>query len=270
MFGCPCCDGATRMCEIVFIKRPNLYKIVPYVLILGASSDVAVACAHEFAANGYNLYLAGRDTESLTIAASDLHIRHRIDARALKFDALQSAGHEAFYTSLNPKPDITLCVFGLLGDQQTAAHHWIEAEKIIHSNYTGAVSILNAVANDYEARKSGVIVGISSVAGERGRQSNYIYGSAKAGFTAYLSGLRNRLTAHNVHVVTVKPGFIHTRMTEGLKLPKPLTAQPEQLGKAILKAVKKKKDVIYVLPVWRWIMLIIRNIPEGIFKKLKM
>ena len=229
-----------------------------YVLILGATSDVAVACAHEFATNGYNLYLAGRDTDT------------RIEAKALKFDALQSETHQSFYDSLNPKPDVTVCVFGLLGDQQRSEQDWTACEKVIHSNYTGAVSVLNAVANNYEANKKGVIVGVSSVAGERGRQSNYIYGSAKAGFTAYLSGLRNRLTKSNVHVVTVKPGFINTRMTEGLKLPKPLTAEPEHLSKAIFKAVKKRKDVIYVLPVWRLIMLIIRNIPEGIFKKLKL
>jgi short-subunit dehydrogenase len=243
---------------------------VSYVLILGATSDVAVACAHEFAANGYNLYLAGRDTDTLNIMASDASIRHRIEARALKFDALQSETHHSFYESLNPKPDVTVCVFGLLGDQQLSEHDWAACEKVIHSNYTGAVSILNAVANNYEANKAGVIVGVSSVAGERGRQSNYIYGSAKAGFTAYLSGLRNRLTKSNVHVVTVKPGFINTRMTEGLKLPKPLTAEPAHLSKAIFKAVKKKRDVIYVLPVWGLIMLIIRNIPEGIFKKLKL
>jgi hypothetical protein len=237
---------------------------------LGATSDVAVACAQEFATNGYNLYLAGRDIDTINIMANDASIRHRVEAKALQFDALQSETHQSFYESLNPKPDVTVCVFGFMGDQQRSEHDWAACEKVIHSNYTGAVSILNAVASNYEANKKGVIVGVSSVAGERGRQSNYIYGSAKAGFTAYLSGLRNRLTKSNVHVVTVKPGFINTRMTEGLKLPKPLTAQPEQLGKAIFKAVKKRRDVIYVLPVWRLIMLIIRNIPEGIFKKLKL
>lgn len=241
-----------------------------YVLILGATSDVAVACAHEFATKGYNLYLAGRDIDTLNVMANDAAIRHRIEAKALKFDALQSETHQSFYELLNPKPDVTVCVFGFMGDQQRSEQDWSACDKVIHSNYTGAVSILNAVANNYEANGKGVIVGVSSVAGERGRQSNYIYGSAKAGFTAYLSGLRNRLTKSNVHVVTVKPGFIHTRMTEGLKLPKPLTAQPEHLGKAIFNAVTKRKNVIYVLPVWRLIMLIIRNIPEGIFKKLKL
>jgi decaprenylphospho-beta-D-erythro-pentofuranosid-2-ulose 2-reductase len=108
------------------------------------------------------------------------------------------------------------------------------------------------------------------VAGERGRQSNYIYGSAKAGFTAYLSGLRNRLTRSGVHVVTIKPGFVDTKMTSGLKLPAPLTAQPAQVASKIVRAVDRKADVVYVLWMWRWIMLIIKCIPEGVFKKLKL
>lgn len=239
-------------------------------MILGANSDVAIACAHVYARQGYDLYLAGRDPKKLEVLASDLQIRYSKKATPVRFDALAFDQHKAFYDQLDPKPAITICVFGLLGDQQVSAADWTACKLVIDSNYTGAVSVLNVVANDYEAKKSGTIVGISSVAGERGRQSNYIYGSAKAGFTAYLSGLRNRLAQAGVHVVTVKPGFIYTRMTEGLKLPKPLTAKPEDLGKAIFNSVRKRKNVIYVLPVWRLVMLIIRNIPEGVFKKLKL
>jgi short-subunit dehydrogenase len=141
---------------------------------------------------------------------------------------------------------------------------------MIHTNYTGAVSILNVVSRYYEQQKEGVIVGISSVAGERGRQSNYIYGSAKAGFTAYLSGLRNRMFREGVHVLSVQPGFVYTRMTENLKLPALLTAKPEDVGAAVYSAVEKKKNIIYVKWFWRWIMLIITSIPEFIFKKLKL
>jgi decaprenylphospho-beta-D-erythro-pentofuranosid-2-ulose 2-reductase len=241
-----------------------------YVLILGASSDVAVACAHQFAKEKYDLYLAGRDTDQLNILASDIQIKYQVKASAVAFDALLFEQHPSFYEALNPKPEIAICVFGLLGDQAVSSKDWASCKRVIDSNFTGAASVLNAIANHFEERKSGVIVGISSVAGERGRQSNYIYGSAKAGFTAYLSGLRNRLASAGVHVVTVKPGFINTKMTENLKLPKPITAQPKQLGEAIFNAVKKRKNVIYVLPIWRLIMLIIRNIPEGIFKKLKL
>ena len=141
---------------------------------------------------------------------------------------------------------------------------------IIDSNYTGAVSILNIVANDFEARKFGTIVGISSVAGDRGRQSNYLYGSAKAGFTAYLSGLRNRLYKSGVHVLTVKPGFMKTRMIEGMRTPGPLTAEPAKVATVVYKATTKRKNEIYVLWMWRYIMLVIRLIPEIIFKKLNM
>jgi decaprenylphospho-beta-D-erythro-pentofuranosid-2-ulose 2-reductase len=243
---------------------------VSTVLILGANSDVAVACAHVYAQQGYDLYVAGRDPKKLEILANDLQIRYSRKVTPVKFDALAFEQHQGFYDQLNPKPEVTICVFGLLGDQKVSAVDWAACKQVIDSNYTGAVSILNVVANDYEAKKAGTIVGISSVAGERGRQSNYIYGSAKAGFTAYLSGLRNRLTASGAHVVTVKPGFIYTRMTEGLKLPKPLTARPEQLGKAIFNSVRERKNVVYVLPIWALVMLIIRNIPEGVFKKLKL
>lgn len=241
-----------------------------YALILGASSDVAIACAQEFAKHGYDLYLAGRDVAVLEEHAADLRIRYQVKAKANAFDALQFEQHPDFYRALTPRPEVTICVFGLLGIQEESEKNWVECKKVMDSNYTGAVSILNCVANDYEATNKGIIVGISSVAGERGRQSNYIYGSAKAGFTAYLSGLRNRMASTGVHVVTVKPGFIYTKMTEALKLPKPVTAKPAHLGRAIFKAVKNRKNVIYVLPIWRLIMLIIRNIPERIFKKLKL
>lgn len=240
------------------------------VLILGATSDVAIACAHVYAKAGCSLYLAGRDQNSLQVLANDLQIRYLVAATPVVFDALQFDQHAQIWAQLKPAPTVTICVFGLLGDQAISAHDWKACKAVIDSNYTGAVSMLNSVANTYEEQKAGVIVGISSVAGERGRQSNYIYGSAKAGFTAYLSGLRNRLTKSGVHVVTVKPGFIATRMTAHLTLPKPLTATPEQVANAVVKAVNKKKNVVYVLPIWKWVMLIIRNVPESIFKKLKL
>jgi decaprenylphospho-beta-D-erythro-pentofuranosid-2-ulose 2-reductase len=183
---------------------------------------------------------------------------------------MQFDHHTHFFNELPVKPDVTVCVFGYLGENETARSNWAETTKIIHTNYTGAVSILNAVSNDYAAQKKGTIVGISSVAGERGRQSNYIYGSAKAGFTAYLSGLRNRMFPEGVHVVSVQPGFVYTRMTENIKLPPLLTAKPEDVAVAVYKAVEQKKNTIYVKWFWRWIMLIIKSIPEFIFKKLKL
>lgn len=243
---------------------------MPTVLILGASSDMAVAIAKKFASEGYNIQLAARNSSRLQPLQSDLAIRHNITATLHEFDAEKTEGHETFFSSLQSKPDITICVFGYLGDQKKAESDWKECSRIIQVNYTGAVSILNFIANAYVAEGKGVIAGISSVAGERGRQSNYFYGSAKAGFTAYLSGLRNRLFHHKVHVVSVQPGFVYTRMTEGMPLPKPLTAKPEEVAAVVYKAVLKKKDVVYVKWFWRWIMLIIKNIPEFMFKKLKL
>jgi len=124
------------------------------------------------------------------------------------------------------------------------------------------------VYNDFEKRKSGFIIGISSVAGDRGRKSNYIYGSAKAALTAYLSGLRNRLYVANVHVLTVKPGFVATKMTEGMDLPEKLTAQPEAVAEDIYRAQQKNKNVLYTKWIWRWVMLIIKVIPEWKFKRM--
>jgi decaprenylphospho-beta-D-erythro-pentofuranosid-2-ulose 2-reductase len=241
-----------------------------HVLILGASSDIAQAIAKIFAEKGYGLILAGRNTEQLDVIGKDLHIRHEVPVVVQSFDAINFESHSAFYESLSEKPLITVCVFGYLGEQATAQTEWKECEKIIHTNYTGAVSMLNIIAEDYAQKQAGCMVGISSVAGERGRQSNYVYGSAKAAFTAYLSGLRNRLYKKGVHVVTVKPGFVDTRMTQGLNLPKPITAQPQQVAKAVYKAVIKKKNTIYTLAIWQLIMLIIRNIPEPVFKRLNM
>lgn len=243
---------------------------MPTVLILGAGSDMAVAIARQFAAEKYDIQLAARNTSFLQSLQQDLEVRYGVRATTHAFDALDFNSHTAFYDSLQPKPDVTVCVFGYLGDQELAQSSWQEAGRIIHTNYTGAVSILNIVANDYAARGQGAIIGISSVAGERGRQSNYLYGSAKAGFSAYLSGLRNRLFHRGVHVMSVQPGFVYTRMTEGLQLPPLLTAQPDDVALAIVKGVKARKNVLYVKWFWRYIMLIIKSIPEFIFKKLKL
>lgn len=243
---------------------------MPTALILGAGSDIAVAIAREFAGQKYDIQLAARNVNSLYPLQQDLQIRHQVKATAFAFDATDFEGHAAFYANLPAKPDVTISVFGYLGEQEKAQTNWQESARIIHTNYTGAVSILNIVAEDYAAKGAGTIVGISSVAGERGRQSNYIYGSAKAGFTAYLSGLRNRLFHKGVHVLSVQPGFVNTRMTEHLKLPPLLTAQPQQVAKDVFKAVKGRKNTLYTKWHWKYIMLIIKSIPEGIFKKLKL
>jgi hypothetical protein len=241
-----------------------------HALILGATSDIAKALAYKFAAQGFGVILAARQSERLDNVISDIEIRHNTPAQAVEFDALDYASHTEFYNSLTPKPDVAICVFGYLGDQQTAQNDFAEAETIINLNYTGAVSILNIIANDFERRKAGTIVGLSSVAGDRGRQSNYLYGSAKAGLTAYLSGLRNRLAKANVHVITVKPGFVRTKMTAGKPLPGPITAKPEQVAEDVFKAYRRQSNQVYTLWMWKYLMWVIRNIPEPIFKRLSL
>ena len=240
------------------------------MLLLGGGSDIALAIARKFAGEGWDIYLAGRNTEPLRELATDLQIRYGINAAVFSFDAAQYATHAAFYKQLPQPPDITVCVFGYLGCQEKAVTDWQETEHIAQANYLGAMSIRNIVAENYIEQKKGTIIGISSVAGERGRQSNYIYGSAKAGFTAYLSGLRNRLYKHGVHVITVLPGFVNTRMTAEIQLPPLLTAQPAQVAAAVKKAVDKKRNTVYVKWMWRWIMLSIKLIPEGLFKKMQL
>lgn len=243
---------------------------MPTVLLLGATSDMGFAIARRFAAEKYDVQLAARNVSALQPFQSDIQIRYGVQCSLHAFDALDFASHQSFYNSLSPRPDVTIYVIGYMNDNEKVVNDWNESLRTVNTNYTGAVSILNIVAADYARQKTGTIVGISSVAGNRGRQSNYMYGSAKAGFTAYLSGLRNKLFHSGVHVVTVLPGFVYTKMTEHLQLPKPLTAKPEEVADAVFAAVQKKKNVIYVKWFWRWIMLIITSVPETIFKKKKL
>lgn len=231
---------------------------------------MAIAIAEKFASKGYHIQLAARNVNRLEPLQSDLSIKYNSKVSAHEFDAIDFTSHNSFFRELEPKPDVTICVFGFLGDHEKATKDWSEASKIIHTNYMGAVSILNIAADYYTSQKQGVIVGISSVAGERGRQSNYLYGSAKAGFTAYLSGLRNSLFHKGVHVLTVQPGFVYTKMTEDLQLPPILTAKPAEVADAVFNAVAKKNNVVYVKWFWNPIMGIIKNIPEFIFKRLKL
>lgn len=238
----------------------------PPVLILGARSDIGKATAHAFAALGHPIQLAARKADTLDADRSDIALRHSVDVTLHEFDALDIPSHASFIDQLPELPEIVVCAVGLMGEQTENEQDLERAVQVMRSNYEGPASILAALANRFETRGYGTLVGISSVAGERGRATNYVYGSAKAGFTAFLSGLRNRLAKRGVHVVTVLPGFVATQMTEGMELPTQLTAQPGEVANAILRAVLNKKNIIYVRPVWFLIMTIIRNIPERIFK----
>ena len=237
-----------------------------HVLIIGAKSDIAKACAREYAKHGYDLYLAGRNIEELKEFAQDITIRTQKEVKLLELDILDYKSHQVFYESITEKPLGVISAVGYLGEQEKAQRDFTEAQKIIDTNYTGFVSLFNIIANDFEKRRSGFIVGISSVAGDRGRKSNYIYGSAKAALTAYLSGLRNRLHDVQVHVLTVKPGFVATKMTQDLDLPEKLTAQPDAVASDIFNAQQKGKSVLYTKWIWKWVMMVIKMIPEWKFK----
>ena len=237
------------------------------VLILGAASGIARAAARSFAEAGHPIQLAARNVARLEDDAADLRTRYGAEVTLHEFDALALDSHGSFTSALPALPEVVVCAVGAMGTQDGSEADPMAAAHVMRSNFEGPASALAHLANAMEARGSGTLVGISSVAGDRGRASNYVYGSAKAGFTAFLSGLRNRLAKKGVHVITVLPGFVKTAMTEGMDTPGPLTAEPEEVGAAILKAVRKKTNIIYTRPIWRVVMAVIRNIPEPLFKK---
>ena len=240
------------------------------VLILGGRSDIGLAIAHAFAAGGHPVMLAARGSATLETDRADIALRHGVTVTLHDFDALDTASHPGFVDGLPSLPEIAVCAVGALGNQAGDEHDPAAAIAVMRANFEGPATILAVLADRFEARGRGTLVGISSVAGERGRATNYIYGAAKAGFTAYLSGLRNRLAKQNVHVLTVLPGFVATRMTAGMDLPAKLTATPQAVGAAVRRAVETRRNVIYVKPIWWLVMAVIKAIPEPVFKKLKL
>lgn len=240
------------------------------ILIIGANSDIAKATAEIYAFNGFDLILALRNKKSIETYAKDLEIRHEINIETIEFDVTNFADHKRIYDNIKIKPIGVIYAAGVLEDQKQCERSFTAVLNTINVNFLGAVSILNIIANDFENKKEGFIVGISSVAGERGRASNYIYGASKSAFTSYLSGLRNRLSKSHVHVLTVKPGFVKTKMTQNLKLPHLLTASAIDVARDIYKGQQKQKNILYTKRIWHFVMLVIRLIPENIFKFMKL
>lgn len=239
-------------------------------LILGARSDIARAVARKLASEGYAVMLAARGAETLAVDAEDLRLRAGRPVTLHEFDALDIASFPAFADSLPALPDVVVSAVGFMGEQAESQADPLAASAVLRANFEGPALILGLFAGRFQHRGAGALVGISSVAGERGRASNYVYGAAKAGFTAFLSGLRNRLHGKGVRVITVLPGFVATRMTEGMDLPPRLTARPEEVAEAIARALVSGRDVIYVRPVWRLVMAVIRALPEAVFKRTKL
>ena len=243
------------------------------ILILGATSTIADAIAREFASHDSNLVLVARNVDELESRASDLRLRYGVTVRTLQFDALAFETHSAVIESCmngsDDPPEGAILCFGYLGDQRLAQEDFSEGRTIFDTNFTAAVSLIEVLAGRFEERKSGFICALSSVAGDRGRQSNYMYGASKGALSRYLQGLRNRLAKSNVRVITIKPGIVDTRMTYGHKASL-LMSSPERVAKGVYAAIKKRKDVAYVPWFWRPLMFVIRNIPERIFKRLSL
>jgi short-subunit dehydrogenase len=238
-------------------------------LILGASSAIARAFARDAAERGADIILAGRDLPDLARTAADIHATTGRTAMVIAFDALDHAAHATIAADLATTDGILniALLFGVMPEQSAMDADPAQARFCIDSTLTGAVSILQHLAPLLEQRRAGCIVGFGSVAGDRGRLKNYIYGAAKSGLHTYLAGLRNRLGRAGVHVLTVKPGFVDTAMTFAL----PglfLVATPEFVARACLDAAARKRDIIYVPGFWLLIMTIIRAVPERLFKRL--
>jgi len=244
-----------------------------WTLLLGATSGIGRAVARRWAAHGQNLLLAARDMDECDRVAADLRVRFGVQAQCIVFDALALDQYDNFWRDCLSRAGgnlagVIVCHGFMVLREQTDLDPQL-IRQTIDVNYTSPALILNLAANEFEKSKRGYIIGVSSVAGDRGRQSNYYYGSAKAAFSAYLAGLRNRLFKANVLVLTVKPGFVDTAMTWGLSGTF-LVASPEHVAQDIWNALQRRQDVLYTPFFWRYIMFIIRHIPEFIFKRMKL
>jgi short-subunit dehydrogenase len=252
-----------------------------WVLIVGATSGIARPLAREFAAHGYALLLAGRDQNELEAQAADLRVRAGVRGRSrvetIAFDAVDYEAHAAFWRDCLQKCDgelygLILC-HGLMPPQEALQRDLSLAQTMIEVNYSSYVALLNLAAEYYQAeysgtRRRGFIAAIGSVAGDRGRAGNYLYGSTKAALDVLMQGLRQRLAAANIAVTTIKPGPIDTGMTFGLdKLP--LLASPEQAAREIFRALRRRREVVYTPAPWRLIMLLLQLVPERVWKRLR-
>jgi short-subunit dehydrogenase len=242
------------------------------ILIIGATSAIAEAAARRFAQRGDSLYLLARNGERLDALLADLKIRGASATAGARFDANDHERHAAVIEQAAAAMgglDAVLIAHGTLPDQQACQADAALALREIGTNALSVIGLLTHVANRFEAQRAGVIAVIGSVAGDRGRQSNYVYGSAKGMLAIFLQGLRNRLQKSGVHVLTIKPGFVDTPMTASFKKG-PLWATPDQVAQAIVKAMDQRRNVLYTPFFWWGIMAIIRSIPEAIFKKLSL
>ena len=242
------------------------------MLIVGATSAIAEATARLFAAGGDHLCLAGRNVTRLTAIAEDLRVRGAPQVDTVALDANDFSQHESVLSQVEQVMgglDTVLIAHGTLPDQQSCQASVEATLEAITTNALSVIALLTVIANRFEQQGSGTIAVISSVAGDRGRQSNYVYGTAKSAVSTFAQGLRNRLSRAGVKVVTIKPGFVDTPMTAAFKKGA-LWATPATVAKRIHRAMAKGEDVVYTPWFWRWIMAIIKAVPESIFKKARL
>ncbi len=240
------------------------------VVLFGATSAIAHEAARCFARRGAELLLVARNGEKLSVLQKDLETLGAAKVQTHVCDLVDIKDHESLLKTcgeLLPEYDAILLAYGTLGDQGESEKDFSVAEQEFRTNFLSAASLVSRVANMFEARGSGQIAVITSVAGDRGRKSNYIYGTAKGALSIFLQGLRNRLSSTGVHVLTIKPGFVDTPMTAHIEKG-PLFASAQAVGEGIYRAMERKKDVVYLPWFWRFIMLIIKAIPEPLFKRM--
>src|SRR6266700_6129958 len=242
------------------------------IMIIGATSSIAHETAKHFAKNHAHLYLIARNPEKLETIKNDLTVRgaKHVETQHLDLNNLDQH-HELIQTAIQTLGvlDTVLISHGTLADQQLCQQSVTKTIEELTTNFTSVISLLTIIANYFEQQRHGTIAVVTSVAGDRGRPSNYIYGTSKGAVTIFLQGLRSRLSKSGVTVLTIKPGLVDTPMTASLNKG-PLFAQPGKVGKSIYKAIKKRKDIIYIPWFWRPIMLIVKSIPEPIFKRLSL
>lgn len=242
------------------------------ILIIGATSAIAEAVAQRFATGGHTLYLLARNLERLQMLSADLKVRGANEVFQGEFDANTLDSHAELLKKVVSEMgglDTVLIAHGTLGDQKACEADFQKTLVELHTNAISVISLLTHLANHFEQQRHGSIAVIGSVAGDRGRQSNYVYGTAKGALGIFMQGLRNRLHKYGVQVLTIKPGFVDTPMT--VAFPKgPLWATPEKVALDIEQALEKKKDVLYTPGFWMLIMLIIKSTPERFFKRLSL
>lgn len=243
------------------------------ILIVGGSSAIAAACAREWVKTGANFFLAGRHPQRLAAVAQDLRERGARRVGTCALDVNDFAAHAPMLDACLAELghiDIVLLAHGTLSDQVECEHDPQAAVREISVNALSTIALLTLLAGTFETQKHGSIAVISSVAGDRGRPSNYVYGTAKAAVTTFCEGLRARLFKSGVKVLTIKPGFVDTPMTAGLALPGLLVASPERVALDIVRAVERGKDAIYTPWFWAQIMFIIRMLPGFVFKRVSL